>query len=135
MRERGRCWGLGRAGAGGFRSSQESHQGFALLLMLAEMSFKAALEVISMRGQYFRDIVEHCVEEAGQMAFFVDQGQDAVHSTSYCPERDHLTAKLTAKLEVATGKPLANTRLEMAIKKGKDGGPSDGAATSELLLK
>lgn len=30
-------------------------------LVLAETSFKAALEVLSMRGQYFRDIMEHGV--------------------------------------------------------------------------
>ena len=106
----------------------ESCKDMARRLALAETSFRAALEVLSMRGQYFREIVEHGVEEARQMAFLVEQGQDAVHSSSYRAARE----ALTAKLEVETAKQLAKARLERAInKRGKGGGPSEGAATSE----
>lgn len=62
------------------------------------------------------------------MAFLVEQGQDAVHSTSYQAARD----ALTAKLKVDNAKQLARARLERAINKGGKGrGPSYGPATSK----
>lgn len=52
-------------------------------LVSAETSFKDALKVLSMRGQCYRDIVKHGVEDVRQMDFLVEQGRDAVHLVSY----------------------------------------------------
>ena len=76
-----------------------------------------------MRAQYFRDITEHGVEEARQMAYLVEQGHDAVHSESYRTARE----ALTGKLEVEAAKQLAKARLEKAKKTKKKGGPSGDA--------
>lgn len=100
---------------------------FGRRLALAEESFKAALEVLSMRAQYFHDITEHGIEEARQMAFLVEQGHDAVHSSSYRSARE----ALTTKLEVEAAKQLAKARLEKAGKRKKKGGGQKEAADSE----
>ena len=63
-------------------------------LALAEKAMKAALEVLSMRAQYFREITEQGVEAARQMSFLVEQGHDAVFSESYRSAREELTNKL-----------------------------------------
>lgn len=94
-------------------------------LALAEKAFKAALEVISMRAQYFRDVVENGVEEARQMAYLVEQGHDAVHSESYRTARE----ALTSKIELEAAKQLAKARISKAGGKKKGGG--QGAADSE----
>jgi hypothetical protein len=51
-------------------------------LALAEKAFAAAREVLAMRVQYFHDIVGHGVEATRQMSFLVEQGHDAVQSSS-----------------------------------------------------
>lgn len=100
----------------------------ARCLVLVETFCKAAFEVLSMLDQYFLDIVEHEVEEARQMAFFVEQCQDAVYSTSYHSARE----AVTAKLEVENSKQLAKALLERSINnRGKGGFLSDGTSTLE----
>ncbi|PXF42119.1 hypothetical protein BWQ96_08151 [Gracilariopsis chorda] len=97
------------------------------LLALVETSLKAYLELLLMRAQYFRDITEHGMEEAKQMAFLVEQGHDAVHSESYRTAREALSTKL--EFEAAT--QLPKNRLEKANKtaqKGKKGGSAKGSA-------
>lgn len=92
------------------RTTDGSKEEMGRQLKLAEMSMKAALEVLSMRAQYFRDITEQGVEIARQMAFLVEQGHDAVFSESYRSARD----ALTSKMEVEAAKQLAKARLEKA---------------------
>lgn len=101
----------------------------ACSLALAEQAFKAALEVLSMRAQYFHDNTDHGVEEARQMTFLVEQGHEAVNSLSYRMKREDFTGKL--KTEAA--KQLANARLKKASKKKKKkkGGATSSAADSE----
>lgn len=66
------------------------------------------------------------------MAFLVERGQDTVHLTSYLVA--HKAS--TSKLEVESVKKLSRDRFERAInKRGKSGGPSDGAATLELCMR
>lgn len=96
-------------------------------LALAEQALKASLEVLLMRAQYFRDITDHGIDEARQMAFLVEQGHDAVHSSSYRTAR----AALTTKLEYEAAKQLAKARLEKAnnpTRKGKKAGGAKGSA-------
>lgn len=95
-------------------------------LTLAQQSFAAALEVLSMRAQYFRDITEQGVEAARQMSFLVEQGHDAVFSESYRTARE----ALTTRLETETAKQLAKTRMEK-VAGNKGTGGSSGAARSE----
>lgn len=97
-------------------------------LDLAEESLKPALEVLLMRAQYFRDITEHGLEEARQMAFLVEQDNDAVYLESYRTARE----ALTSKLELEAAKKFAKTCLEKATgnnsHKGKKGGGAKGGA-------
>lgn len=79
-------------------------------LALAENDFKAAMEVLYMRAQYFHYITDHGIEEARQMAFLVEQGNDVVHSNSYRTARE----SPSPKLETETAKQLAKARLERA---------------------
>lgn len=91
-------------------------------LKVADQAFKAALECLSMRAQYFHDITNHGVEEARQMAFLVEKGHDAVHPEFYKTARH----ALTQKFEIKAAEQLAPTRLERATnpKKKKNGGQS-----------
>lgn len=52
-------------------------------LALAEKAMQAALEVLSMRVQYFRDIMGQGVKSARHISFMAKQGYDAVFSKSY----------------------------------------------------
>lgn len=47
------------------------------LLRMVQDSFKADLDVILMRDEYFRDITDQGVEAAQKMAFLVEQGHSA----------------------------------------------------------
>lgn len=96
-------------------------------LAMAEEFLQASLEVLSMRAQYFRDITENGIEEARQMAFLVEQGNDAVHSASYKTAR----SALNGKLEVEAAKQLAKARLERATKNKKKKGGASSAAESD----
>lgn len=58
----------------GFRTAGEDGR---QLDVVAE-AFNAALEALLMRAQYVHDITKHRVEEARQMAFLLEQRQDAV---------------------------------------------------------
>lgn len=44
---------------------------------------KAEIEVLSMRPQYFCDIVDNGIEEARKMEFLCEQGHKATHSKTY----------------------------------------------------
>lgn len=79
----------------------------ALLLALAEDSFKAALEVLSMRAQYFQNICADGVEQARQLDFLLEQNFDAVHSESY---RAYLDS-LQGKVELEATKQLTKVQL------------------------
>lgn len=107
------------------KEQKGSEEDLVRRLALAESSFKAALEVLSMRAQYFRDITENGIEQARQMAFLVEQGHDAVHSESYRSARE----ALTSKIEVEAAKQLAKARLGQSG--GKKKGSAQGAAESE----
>jgi hypothetical protein len=63
--------------------SVDKMEDLARRLELAEKAISAAREVLAIRAQYFLDIVGHCVEAARQMSFPVEQGHDAVHSSSH----------------------------------------------------
>lgn len=65
------------------KDQSEDVSSMARKLALAEKSIRAALEVLSMRAQYFRYITDRGVEAARQMDFLVEQGHDAVFSDSY----------------------------------------------------
>lgn len=82
-------------------------------LALAECVLKAALEVSSMKAQFFRDINENGVEEAKQMAYLVKQGHDAVHSESYWTARE----ALTLKSDVGSWSRRQSTLIKPAFKK------------------
>lgn len=103
----------------------------ARCLILAGKSLKAALQVLSMRAQYFRDITDHGIEGTRQMEFLVEQGHVAVHSESYRTARE----ALTSKLEIEAAKPLAKSPLERANnparKRKQRGSAKGGAAASE----
>lgn len=117
------------SGLAALRLAKEGQGDFsdcARRLVMSEQFLQAGLEVLSMRAQYFRDITENGIEEARQMAFLVEQGNDAVHSETYKTARE----ALTGKLEVEAAKQLAKARLERASKKKKKGGAS-GAAESD----
>ena len=116
---------LGLAALGVAKDQAEDVPSMARKLALAEKSMRAALEVLSMRAQYFRDITEQGVEAARQMSFLVEQGHDAVFSQSYRSARE----ALTSKLENEAAKMLAKARLEKAGGNWKAGssdvGPSN----------
>jgi hypothetical protein len=104
--------------------SVDKMEGLARRLALAEKAFAAAREVLAMRAQYFHDIVGHGVEAARQMSFLVQQGHDAVHSSSHKSVRE----SLSQRLEAETAKMLAKTYLERATgtRSGGDGGAGGG---------
>lgn len=108
------------------RAESGTVEDVARRLVLAERAMKAVKEVLLMRAQYFRDITEQGVEMARQMAFLVEQGNDAVFSDSYRTARD----ALTSKMEVEAAKQLAKARLEKANGSRTAGGQT-GAAGSE----
>jgi hypothetical protein len=64
------------------------------------------------------------VEASRQMSFLVEQGHDAVHSTSHKSVR----ATLTQRLEKDAAKILAKTYLERACGE-RARGPSSGEST------
>lgn len=106
------------------RMESSTMEDVARRLILAEKAMKAVREVLLMRAQYFRDITEQGVEMARQMAFLVEQGNDAVFSEAYRTARD----TLTTKMEVEAAKQLAKARLE---KGARTTGGQAGAAGSE----
>jgi hypothetical protein len=113
---------LAREGEGG-----ESVVEISRRLALADQALTAACEVLRMRAQYFHDIVGYGVEAARQMSFLVEQGHDAVHSTSH----QNVRTALTQRLEAEAAKMLAKSYLERAS--GQSGrsvgpGPSGGGA-------
>jgi hypothetical protein len=103
----------------------------ARMLALAEKAFRAAREVLAMRGQYFADIVLYGVEAARQMAFLVEQSHDAVHSLSH----RFVGESLNQRLESEAAKMLAKTHLERATGGGGAGitgrGSSAGGAAAD----
>lgn len=66
----------------------------ACKLSLAEDFVNSYFEVLNMRAEYFKDIVEHGVDQARKMYFLVEQNNDAVHSESYRAVIAVLTAKI-----------------------------------------
>ena len=107
------------------KDQSEDVPSMARKLALAEKSIRAALEVLCMRAQYFRDITDQGVEAARQMAFLVEQGHDAVFSDSYKSARE----ALTSKLEIQAAKMIAKARLEKTTGM-KNAGPSTGDGSS-----
>jgi hypothetical protein len=113
---------------------EDSVDAISRRLALADRAFTAACEVLRMRAQYFHDIVGYGVEAARQMAFLVEQGHDAVHSTSHRTVR----SALTQRLEAEAAKLLAKSYLERAsgdrsrgAGQSSAGGSADGAADEE----
>lgn len=107
--------------------SDDSEQ-MARYLSLGQNPLQAALEVLSMRAQYFRHIKEHNIEKARQMAYFVEQKYDAVHSKSYKTGRQ----ALTTTFETESAKQLAKCRLgRSGSEMNKEGGCRKPAADSE----
>lgn len=70
-----------------------------------------------MRAQYFRDITKHGIEEALQMAFLVEQGNDAVHSESYRTVREALTENSKMKQPRCLQRPGWSVRPIAAIRR------------------
>jgi hypothetical protein len=95
----------------------------ARMLALADKAFSAAREVLAMRGQYFSDIVQYGVEAARQMSFIVEQGHDAIHSTSHKSARE----SLSLKIESEAAKMLAKAHLERAAGGSGAGGAGSGS--------
>lgn len=112
---------LGLTALGVAKTQSDNVPSMARKLALAERALKAALEVLSMRAQYFREITEQGVEAARQMSFLVEQGHDAVFSESYRSARQ----ALTSKLEIEAAKMLAKARLAKAT-----GGKSTGTGST-----
>jgi hypothetical protein len=96
----------------------------ARLLALAEKAFGAAREVLAMRGQYFPDITQYGVEAVRQMAFLVEQSQDAVHSLSHRSVRE----SLNQRLESEAAKLLAKAHLNRATGTGGAGQTESGSS-------
>lgn len=94
---------------------------------LSEKSFEAALEVLAMRAQNFRDIVDHGIEEERHTAFLVEQGHDAVYCYSYKTARIYVTGRL----ETEAAKQLAKLRIEKATNQ-KKGAAARVALTSPI---
>lgn len=63
-------------------------------MALAEKMFKASLEALSTRVQYFYEITEHGIDEAQKMAYLVEQVHDAILSESYRTACEFLTSKI-----------------------------------------
>lgn len=85
-------------------------------LYLVGKSFEASLELLPMLAQYFRDIVDHVIEEARQISLLVEQRNYAVDcSSSYRTTRENLTGRL----ETEATTQLAKMPLEKATKKKK----------------
>ena len=95
------------------------------LLALTLSAIKASLEILSMRGQYFKDIVERGTEMARQQAFLVEQTHDAVHSEAHRT----LPEAFFSRLEIEAAKELARVMLSQKAYKdkgqGKNAGPSE----------
>lgn len=108
------------------KTQEGSPKEMGRLLAVAETSFKAALDDISKHVQYFRDITEHGIEEAHQMAYIVEAENDDVQSSSYRTARE----ALTSKLEIEATKKLGKTNLEIENNNNKKGG-AQGVADSE----
>lgn len=108
-----------------FRGNGGTEEDITGRLGLAEKSLRTALEVLSMRAQYFRDITEQGVEAGRQLAYLVEQGHEAVFSES------HRTARvaLTSELEIEAAKQLAKARLESEGGRTQTGG--QGSAHDE----
>lgn len=62
------------------RTSAGDAEQFGRLLVLAKDLFHAALEILYMRAQYFRDITEQGMDTARKMFFLIEQGHEAVFS-------------------------------------------------------
>ena len=103
------------------RTGNDDTQSFATKLRMAEAGMAAAMEVLSMRAQYFRDIVTFGIEQARQMANLVEGNQDTTFSSSYRTARD----ALATRIELEAAKELARARL------GKKPGVDGKAAGSE----
>lgn len=64
--------------------TEDAIRDFRTRLSLAEESLRAGLEVLSMRNQYYRDIVKNFAEEKRKVSFLVKKVYDEVHCSSYC---------------------------------------------------
>lgn len=58
------------------------HEEFGSMMALSESSFTAALEVLSIKENYFSDLGNQEVEAARKISFLVEQGNCAVFSES-----------------------------------------------------
>jgi hypothetical protein len=96
----------------------------ARMLALADKAFAAAREIISMRGQYFSDVVQYGVEGALNMAFLVEQRHGAVHSLSHRTVHE----SLNQRLENEAAKILAKTHLDRAS--GGGGASNTGSGSN-----
>lgn len=57
------------------KNGEVGAQYFGIMLSLAEGLFMATFDVLSMRSQYFRYIIEQEMDSSRQMHFLVDQKQ------------------------------------------------------------
>lgn len=97
------------------------------LIEIVKNRAKAVFEVLTMRGQYFRDMTEQGPEIAKKMAYLVEQGHDAVFSENYRTTLE----ELTAKLEIESAKQLAKLKLEQHGGTKSKGSKNVGAQVSK----
>jgi hypothetical protein len=98
----------------------------ARMLALADKAFRAAREVLVIRGQYFDDIVQYGMEAARQTAFLVEQNHNAVHSLSHSTARE----SLNQRLERDAAKMPAKAYLGRAGGGGGAGSGNPGSGSS-----
>lgn len=69
-------------------------------IRIDELGSAAAMEVLSMRAQYFHDILEVEIEQTRQMANLVEGSHDVTHSRTYRTPR----AALITRIDVEAAK-------------------------------
>ena len=93
---------------------------FAARLALVEKAIIACREVLAMRADYFRDIVDHGIGIARHYANTAEQSVDVVFSETHRTLRD----AVAARIELESAKILAKAHLGSSSKK-KDGDQSE----------
>lgn len=79
------------------------------MMALAEIYLKNTIEVLSIRSQYFRDIIYQGVEMARSMAFILEKGHDVAFSESY-----RFVCEYLSKMKVEAANNMAKDCLGKA---------------------
>lgn len=81
-------------------------------IIIAELSSRAAIEILLVRSKCFRDIVDVCVEQGRQMANLVE-GSHVTHPSSYRTT----FAALNTRIELEAAKEVSREHLGTGTKK------------------